>query len=152
MIASGKPDDSLACVIRSEYGLLSTNCSGSIEITSASSSSNLPSSKSSLSRSRAPMRKWWPQCLHTCRPSSSSPVKICASHPSHLTKTFSVFTTRSSGGTASMRLLFLLNQAIGMQRRVAQRGSEFDPLLRANARGERMLDLSHLGHKVRGFD
>ena len=45
----------------------------------------------------------------------------CASHPSHLTKTFSVFTTRSSGGTASIRLLFLLNQAIGMQGRVAQR-------------------------------
>src|ERR1041385_3711568 len=85
-------------------------------------------------------------------PSSSSPLKRWASQPSHLTKTFSVFTTRSSGGTASMRLLFLLNQAIGMQGRVAQRELEFDPLLCTNPGGERMLDLGHLGDEVGSFD
>ncbi len=111
-IASGKPETSRACVSRSVYGLLSTNSSGSIEITSASSSSYFPSSKSIAKRSRAPMRKWWPQCRHTCSASSRSRLYKCSSQLSHLTKTFSVFTTRSSGGTDSIRLLFLLNQAM----------------------------------------
>src|SRR6476659_3330039 len=87
-------------------------------------------------------------------PSSSSPLTRCDSQPSHLTKTFSVFTTRSSGGTASIRLLFLLNQAIGMRGRLAHDGlcSKLYTLLRTNSRRKRMFYLSHLRHQIRGFD
>src|ERR1041385_3207150 len=87
-------------------------------------------------------------------PSSSSPLNRCASQPSHLTKTFSVFTTRSAGGTASIRLLFLVNQAIGMRGRLAHEGlwSKLYALLRADSRGKWMFNLRHFGDQVRGFD
>src|SRR5215813_2899017 len=87
-------------------------------------------------------------------PSSSSPLNRCASQPSHLTKTFSVFTTRSSGGTASIRLVFLLNQAIRMRGRVAHEvlRSKLYALLGTNSRGKWVFNLLHLGHQIRGID
>src|SRR5687767_8503814 len=65
---------------------------------------------------------------------------------------------RSSGGTDSIRLLFLLNQAIGMRGRVAQTENlwyprlELDPLLRANSSGKWMFYLGHFRHEIRRFD
>jgi len=61
MAASFSPLFSCAAAMRSGYGLLSTNPSGSPEARSLSCSANDPLSTSISMRSRAPIRKW---CSH----------------------------------------------------------------------------------------
>ncbi len=65
MAASASPDLARDDSMRSGYGLLSTNPSGSPLMSPASRSSNELASRSSPIRSGAERRKWWPQVGHT---------------------------------------------------------------------------------------
>jgi hypothetical protein len=47
------------------------------------SSRNVPSSASCRMRSRAPMRRWWPQCGHTMRLARTSPWRAPCWHSGH---------------------------------------------------------------------
>ena len=47
------------------------------------SSRNVPASVSWLILSRAPMRRWWPQCGHTMRFSRTSPCRAPCWHCGH---------------------------------------------------------------------
>ncbi len=82
--ASARPVFTRAASTRSGYRFWSTKCSGSMDVSPASCSTKLPSSRSRSMRSPMLIRKWCPQVGQTRRFRSSCRLKTCWSQLGHL--------------------------------------------------------------------
>src|ERR1700676_5604721 len=174
--ASFSPVSACACFSRDEYALRSTNFRGSVEVRLESETSYSLSSRSWARRLRASMRKCRSHLGQTLRISSKSFFQIICRQVSHFTHSPAVRPLRSPEVSSSpaCRLNQAISQWVVSSRRslVKAHGSHpgvdaewpttkcqrpttisvFNPSLRHHALFIGMLDLAHLGYRVRDLD